>query len=42
MGLQRDLEGLGYEEEGSTGVQSCILVAVGLVWFSPVADGGLG
>lgn len=42
VGLQRDLKGLGCEEEGSTGVQSCILVAVGLVWFSPVADGGLG
>lgn len=38
MGLQRDLKGLGNEE----GLQSCILVAVGPVWFSPVAGGGSG
>lgn len=38
VGLQRDLKGLGNEE----GLQSCILVAVGLVWFSPVAGGGSG
>lgn len=38
MGLQRDLKGLGNEE----GLQSCILIAVGPVWFSPVAGGGSG